>query len=411
MNGSPLKRFRIAAGLLAAAVILAPPAGAEHPTADVGILGGLVFPDDAVVGHGFGADDVAIGIGLHGNWFFADHWSIFADGLYTPAEGARYGDAKISSVRIGPRVFGPSLERRIQFFADLGAGVMNVNLDDAEAFSRPFASAGIGQRYRIRDRLAAHWELRADWADTEDDDVIRNGISQAHALVGLSLTFGGGAAEGDADRDGVLDSQDHCPDTPRGAKVDARGCPMDSDGDGVYDGLDRCPDTPTGWPVDEHGCPLDSDGDGVADGADECPNTPRGTEVDAKGCPKPAPLFELDEKGQAKPLILEGVNFEYDSARLTPDSREVLDRVAESLKAWPDVRVEVGGHTDWDGSNAYNQSLSQRRADSVRAYLIDAGVAASRMTTRGYGEESPIATNETPEGRARNRRVELKKAD
>jgi outer membrane protein OmpA-like peptidoglycan-associated protein len=211
----------------------------------------------------------------------------------------------------------------------------------------------------------------------------------------------------DSDGDGVYEGLDRCPGTPKGAQVDAAGCPKDADGDGVADGLDRCPGTQRGWAVDASGCPKDSDGDGVPDGADNCPGTPAGAKVDEKGCPKAEPLFMPGKKS----LVLEGVNFETNSADLTADSHAILDKVATSLVEWPDVRVEVGGHTDSSGSSAYNAKLSQSRAESVMNYLAGKGVAASRMTAKGYGEDSPIADNATREGRAKNRRVELTKAD
>ena len=148
----------------------------------------------------------------------------------------------------------------------------------------------------------------------------------------------------------------------------------------------------------------DDDGDGVPNRIDRCPGTPKGTRVDASGCPeKRKALFEEGKKS----LVLEGVNFVTDSADLTPESRGILDRVAESLADWPEVKVEVGGHTDSVADNAYNLSLSQRRAESVRQYLIERGISAKRLKARGYGETRPIATNDTPEGRLRNRRVEL----
>jgi len=217
-------------------------------------------------------------------------------------------------------------------------------------------------------------------------------------------------AEHDSDGDGVPDGRDRCPDTPRGATVDASGCPADSDGDGVYDGLDRCPETPRGARVDSRGCPIDSDGDGVFDGLDRCPDTPRGTKVDAQGCPEPAkaaPLFE----GSKKSLVLEGVNFETNSATLTPASHAILDRVAQSLKDSPDVKVEIGGHTDSLGSAPHNMKLSAARAESVKKYLVSRGVDASRLVAKGYGKDRPIADNKTATGRARNRRVELTRID
>ncbi|APE32327.1 flagellar motor protein MotB [Halomonas aestuarii] len=169
--------------------------------------------------------------------------------------------------------------------------------------------------------------------------------------------------------------------------------PRDTDGDGVNDADDQCPGTPAGVAVDAVGCPLDSDGDGVPDYQDQCPGTPAGAEVNALGC-------EED-------LVLRDVNFEFDSATLTMGAENILDGVAEKLLANKNVRVRIEGHTDAVGSDAYNQQLSQERADSVAAYLASQGVSADRMRTIGYGESQPMASNETDAGRAQNRRVEL----
>ena len=209
----------------------------------------------------------------------------------------------------------------------------------------------------------------------------------------------------DTDHDGVMDGKDRCPDTPRGAKVDANGCPVDSDGDGVPDGVDKCPGTPRGTKVNSDGCPNDSDGDGVNDDRDRCPDTPHGTKVDANGCPEAAPVFAPGKTT----LVLEGVTFDTNSAHLTSASNAVLDRVAEALKANPDVRVEVGGHTDNTGTKAINNRLSTERAKAVKDYLVGKGVSASRLESKGYGSKEPIADNKTADGRAKNRRVELKK--
>lgn len=211
----------------------------------------------------------------------------------------------------------------------------------------------------------------------------------------------------DTDGDGVPDGKDRCPDTPRGARVDADGCPIDSDGDGVYDGIDTCPDTPKGCKVDAKGCPLDSDGDGVIDCSDKCPGTPRGVKVDADGCPPKAAVFPENKKE----LILEGVHFETDKWDITPGSMETLDRVAASLKDWPDVRVELQGHTDSSGGAAHNLQLSEKRANAVRDYLISKGVAESQVTAKGYGETQPIADNTTKEGKAQNRRTAMVKIE
>src|SRR5207248_469072 len=204
----------------------------------------------------------------------------------------------------------------------------------------------------------------------------------------------------DSDGDGVLDGLDRCANTPRGAHVDPSGCPLDSDHDGVVDGIDQCPDTPAGATVDARGCPSDADGAGVVDGIDQCPTTPHGTRVDAAGCPI---LFTPERT----PVILRGVIFETGKSALKPESFTVLDIVAQSLQANPDIRIEIAGYTDNTGAAATNARLSQARAEAVRAYLATRGVAPSRMSAKGYGPANPIAPNTTSAGRAQNRRVEL----
>lgn len=141
---------------------------------------------------------------------------------------------------------------------------------------------------------------------------------------------------------------------------------------------------------------ADSDGDGIRDDRDRCANSPAGSRVDANGCPL-GPI-----------TILKGVNFDNDKAILRTDAFPVLDEVADTLKRYPEVRAEIAGHTDWNNSDAYNQRLSERRATSVMDYLISKGVAANRMTAKGYGESKPIADNNTEDGRFQNRRVELR---
>jgi outer membrane protein OmpA-like peptidoglycan-associated protein len=155
---------------------------------------------------------------------------------------------------------------------------------------------------------------------------------------------------------------------------------------------------------------MDADGDGVWDGADKCPGTPKGSRVDDTGCPvveaaPPPPAPVIPEA--MKPLVLEGVTFAINSSVLTPESSVVLDRVASSLKEHPEVRLEVGGHTDSNGDAARNLGLSTARAESVRTYLIGKGVPAGQLASKGYGSQRPVADNSTEAGRALNRRVEL----
>jgi OOP family OmpA-OmpF porin len=139
--------------------------------------------------------------------------------------------------------------------------------------------------------------------------------------------------------------------------------------------------------------PGDADKDGVLDNVDKCPDTPPGVAVDAFGCTR---------KGS---ITLEGVTFEVNSARLTPDSQTVLNGVAADLKKYPRLKIELQGHTDSSGSDQYNLKLSQQRADSVRIYLMDQGVPGGQLTARGYGETQPIEDNKTEAGRSLNRRV------
>ena len=201
----------------------------------------------------------------------------------------------------------------------------------------------------------------------------------------------------DSDGDGVNDNNDACPGTPRGVPVDSRGCPRDDDNDGVANNMDACPGTPRGVPVDSRGCPRDDDNDGVANHVDECPGTPRGVRVDAKGCP---------EVGETL-LTINNINFAFDSSELDASSRAVLDEAARVIKQQRGVRLNIVGHTDSTGPENYNQSLSERRADAVRLYLIANGIDSSRLTSSGKGESEPVASNDTRQGRATNRRVEF----
>jgi len=200
----------------------------------------------------------------------------------------------------------------------------------------------------------------------------------------------------DSDGDGVVDRLDECPGTTAGAVVDSRGCEVDSDNDGVPDSRDRCPGTPAGAKVDQYGCELDSDSDGVVDSIDKCPNTPQGTPVDHVGC-------ELADEYR-----LDGVNFEFDSATLTADSIAKLDDAVTILKRNADDKLEIAGHTDSQGAEDYNQGLSERRAQAVADYLIAHGANGANLTVKGYGESHPVADNGSMEGRAANRRVELR---
>jgi outer membrane protein OmpA-like peptidoglycan-associated protein len=213
----------------------------------------------------------------------------------------------------------------------------------------------------------------------------------------------------DRDGDGILDDIDQCPDVAedRDGFEDEDGCPdFDNDKDGIYDQQDQCPNDPEdrdGF-QDVDGCPDDdNDKDGIMDNADACPNNPETVNgyKDQDGCP--------DEKPQEikQALVLKGVNFKLASAELLEESYYVLEKVYNSLEAYPHVIVEIQGHTDSQGSDQYNMALSADRAQSVRNYLIMRGISSDRLIARGYGETQPVASNNTEEGRAQNRRVEV----
>ncbi len=179
---------------------------------------------------------------------------------------------------------------------------------------------------------------------------------------------------------------------------------IDSDGDGVYDHLDQCPGTPKGVKVDEKGCPIpkpkpkptpaevprDSDGDGVYDDKDRCKDTPKGARVDDRGC-----------------WVISNLRFDFDKAEIKLEYYSIIDEVVSVMKMNPLMDILIEGHTDSVGSDDYNQKLSERRSQSVKKYLVSKGVESQRMTAMGFGESRPIASNESEEGRSKNRRVEL----
>jgi outer membrane protein OmpA-like peptidoglycan-associated protein len=204
----------------------------------------------------------------------------------------------------------------------------------------------------------------------------------------------------DGDRDGVPDGLDHCPSTPAAAagQVDLYGCPLDSDFDGVADFVDRCPNNRIGAWVDADGCPVDSDADGVPDGLDDCPHTLVGVTVDRNGC--------IDLAQFAEPMVL---NIDYPSGgfEIDPNNQERVRDLARVLTFVTDLKLEIHGFTDNIGTSTANRRLSEKRANRVKQFLVSQGVAAARIKVFGRGEENPVASNDTAEGRAKNRRIEI----
>ena len=200
----------------------------------------------------------------------------------------------------------------------------------------------------------------------------------------------------DSDGDGVPDKDDACPNEPGLAAL--AGCP-DADGDGVADKDDQCPNE--AGPAENNGCPWpDSDGDGVLDKDDQCPDLV-GT-VANMGCPEVTESVRKALLDYAKTIL-----FDTGKSTIKDESGAVLDNIADILDDYPNVRFRIEGHTDSTGSAERNQALSQERAQSVMNYLIGKGIPSNRMTSVGYGEDRPIADNNTREGRRTNRRVEI----
>ncbi|NOZ53141.1 MAG: OmpA family protein [Gammaproteobacteria bacterium] len=231
--------------------------------------------------------------------------------------------------------------------------------------------------------------------DSDKDGVVNSKDQCPGSVAGVSVDDTGCEFDADTDKDGVQNRLDKCPDSLINATVDAKGCERDSDNDGVADSKDKCANTPAGMIVDAEGCVLDGDNDGVSDNNDNCPSTAANVNVDIRGC-------ELQ-----KNFVLKGVNFVTGSDELTPEAMAVLDDMAATLTKNAGLKVEIVGYTDNTGNVSFNQSLSQRRAESVKRYLELAGVPSEGLTAKGYGVSDPIADNATREGRAINRRVEM----
>ncbi|WP_372749964.1 OmpA family protein [Litorivivens sp.] len=257
-------------------------------------------------------------------------------------------------------------------YAAIGLGHADFETDTATS-GETQANLGGGVMYMINKDWSARFDARyINGLDVEMSDYVVG--------LGISYSFGGGSTS-----------------KPEPAPAPMKPREKDTDGDGVSDSMDRCANTPVGVVVNASGCPLDTDGDGVPDYKDKCPQTPAGRQVDASGC-----KFVLSRTEQ----IRMEVNFASNSSDVPAQYMAEVEKVASFLKKFGGVSAVIEGHTDSSGSDAYNKTLSQRRADAVKAALVSKyGINASRLTAIGYGEERPVASNETREGRSQNRRV------
>ena len=370
------------------------------------------------------------GIGLGYN--LTENWGI--EGVYTrtdaDAEDVSTTDTKVETYRLDVLYHFMPDQKFVPYIA-AGLGAIYSSPDVGADRDHLLFNYGVGVKYFILDDLIA---LRADVRHLVDFPEPDNSLQYS---AGLTFQLGKSSPppapviieepeaqpEIDSDGDGVYDNSDQCPDTPAGAAVNSKGCPLDSDNDGVFDYIDQCPNTPAGAAVDSRGCPLDSDGDGVFDYMDECPNTPAGAAVDSRGCPLDSDgdgVFDymdkcpntpagvsVDVNGCPTKLTLH-INFGRDSSTIDARYDGEIAKAARCINDYPGNVVYIDGHTDSDGSRAYNQKLSEQRATAVKNRLIsNFGIPAEKVTARGFGEDQPVADNSTAEGKALNRRVDV----
>jgi OOP family OmpA-OmpF porin len=319
---------------------------------------------------------------------------------------------------------------------------------------------GIGAKYRVDNG----WGLRGDARILFPPSSQSNGVTEEFEfLLSIYKEFGRKEVEKveqpkgpkDSDGDGIPDDVDKCPTEPedKDGFQDEDGCPdPDNDGDGIPDKADKCPMEPEdkdGF-QDEDGCPdPDNDNDGIPDAADKCPNEPEDKDgfQDEDGCPDPdndqdgvpdaqdkCPLQpetkngyqdedgcpdEVPAKVKKFTGVIQGINFKVNDAALLPASNAVLDKAVAVLKEFPDLKMEIQGHTDDQpikagGKYKDNVELSQARAETVKAYMVSKGIDESRVTAKGYGETVPVEDPKDLKGgklnaaRAKNRRVEFK---
>jgi len=269
-------------------------------------------------------------------------------GYNTAVPGATYDSWKLSTLGLMGRYYVTDWNFRPYIAAGLGRTKHRSVLDEGDATAM---SVGLG----MHGQLSKHFSVRVQalWRNDQDGTSLapRGHFQDFFYSVGVNFDFGG---------------------------VDAPPAPA------------AAPAAPPAAPVNP-----DLDGDGVPNERDKCPNTRPGAVVDLDGCEVEAVIS------------LEGVLFDFDKATLRPEAIVVLNEAAALLKTHDRVVVEIAGHTDSVGSEEYNQGLSERRAESVREYLVSQGITATRLTARGYGELQPVATNDTEEGRQLNRRVEM----
>ena len=325
---------------------------------------------------------------------------------FTPRWAMRLS-AAYNSVDAGPNQYirgsvdGTNFGADALYFQDdlqtyLFTGLHHVNDDFDDYLSAAF---GVGK----------HWNLNENWrviteatgyhtfSDHYNDYSLKLGLAYVWGEVTESYTPAAAQMK-DSDRDGVSDAMDNCANTSRGDSVDSRGCSLDSDRDGVANSVDECPSTPRGSAVSANGCSVkDSDNDGVMDSKDLCLSTPAGDTVNTTGC-----SVMVEEEIEVQLMAL----FANNSSVIQNPEDVKFAEFASFLTRYDDAEGTVEGHTSTVGSDAYNQMLSQKRADAVKALLVSRyGAPADRITAIGYGETRPVNPANNAAAHRENRRI------
>jgi outer membrane protein OmpA-like peptidoglycan-associated protein len=348
---------------------------------------------------------------------FEHKWFSF----YLPVSVNTHGNSHLGTgMRIGPLAFGtndilPLMGKKTIYDANV---YMNLSIPITKKI-RDKDKDHVSNKMDDCKRELGTWETKGCPDNDQDDDGVLDGEDDCPEIAGSKELNGCP----DTDKDGIADKEDACPDVaglkafngcpdtdedgfqdseddcPEVAGIEAfKGCP-DTDGDGLKDSEDSCPEV--AGPAENNGCPFeDDDKDGVLNKDDDCPQTPGPKEN--RGCP----IIEKEVE-EALDLAFKNLEFESGKAIIKQASYASLETLSTILKAHPDYTLLIEGHTDNVGNDANNLLLSQKRADAIKLLLVSKGVQASTIETKFYGKEKPITTNDTPEGRQQNRRVEL----
>ena len=449
-------RFLVGAAALAAALCIPTSANAYPLQLEMGVFGGYhYFASDNQLGRDVGSStenklSQTGTFGLRLGFIVHPLVSLEAELGLTPttASTAQYGDATALALNYRAHILVHILKGRIRPFLLAGGGGNTISSSNSNVIHEDTDGefhVGIGSKFDIQ----KNWGFRLDGRlyivpSTNQDKIYAT--NDFEVTLGFYGLFGGPKEptrpvvvivapppNPDLDGDGIPNAQDLCP-TERGVPENG-GCPdKDTDGDLIVDRLDKCPndkgpeenggcpdkDTDGDMVVDRldkcpndkgtaenNGCPdTDSDKDGIPDRLDKCPNEPETVNgyKDSDGCPDELPK----EIKKYTAGAIKGINFANGKAELLPTSNVVLDEIVTVLVNYPDVKIEVQGHTDNVGERNANIDLSKARAEAVRKYLLGKGIAEARITSVGFGPDKPIADNKKSAGKAKNRRVELR---